>query len=60
MEDLKEITQQIVTVLETKNDAFLSETVRKRKFNYRFMLNGLIQHNIYHLGQIAYISKLLK
>jgi uncharacterized damage-inducible protein DinB len=60
MEEFKEINQQIVTVLETKNDEFLSETVKGRKFNYRFMLNGLIQHNIYHQGQIAYISKLLK
>jgi uncharacterized damage-inducible protein DinB len=59
MEEFKEIHQQIVSILETKNDEFLAEMVMGRKFNYRFMLNGLIQHNIYHLGQIAYIKKLL-
>lgn len=58
MEQLKEIHRQIIFVLETKDDAFLSEIVKERKFNYRFMLNGLIQHNIYHLGQVAYVKKL--
>jgi hypothetical protein len=33
--------------------------VPTRSFNYRFMLNGLLQHNIYHLGQIAYVKKQL-
>ncbi len=56
MEEFKEIHQQIVSILETKNDEFLSEIVKGRNFNCRFMLNGLIQHNIYHLGQIAYLK----
>ena len=59
IEEFKEIHQHIVSILETKNDEFLSEMVKGRKFNFRFMLNGLIQHNIYHLGQIAYLNKLL-
>lgn len=59
MTEFKETHQQIVSILETKNDEFLAEMVKGRKFNYRFMLNGLIQHNIYHLGQIAYLNKLL-
>lgn len=58
MELLKEIHRQIISVLKTKDDAFLSEIVKERRFNYRFMLNGLIQHNIYHLGQVAYVKKL--
>jgi uncharacterized damage-inducible protein DinB len=59
MEQLKKIHEQLISILETKDDAFLSEIVQQRKFNYRFMLNGLIQHNIYHLGQVAYVNKLL-
>jgi len=30
-----------------------------REYNYRFLLNGLMQHNIYHLGQIAFLKNLL-
>ena len=60
MEELKSIHEKIISILETKEDAFLKEIVPNREFNFRFMLNGLIQHNIYHLGQIAYLNKLLK
>ncbi|HEY6062446.1 MAG TPA: DinB family protein [Chitinophagaceae bacterium] len=59
MTAFKEIHKEIVSFLETKNDELLSQMVKGRKFNYRFMLNGLIQHNIYHLGQVAYVKKLL-
>ena len=59
MAELKEIHKEIISILETKNDELLAQIVQGRKFNHRFMLNGLIQHNIYHLGQIAYIKKLL-
>lgn len=51
--------QQIVAILQTKDDAFLKEIVDYRDYNFRFLLNGLIQHNIYHIGQVAYLKKLL-
>ncbi len=56
---LKETHRELVLLLQTKEDDFLKEMVEGRKYNKHFMLNGLIQHNIYHLGQIAYISKYL-
>lgn len=59
MEELKTTHEKIKSILETKEDEFLSKTAPGRKFNYRFMLNGLIQHNIYHLGQVAYLKKML-
>lgn len=51
--------QQIISLLHTKDDALLNEIVDYRQYNFRFLLNGLIQHNIYHLGQAAYLKKLL-
>jgi uncharacterized damage-inducible protein DinB len=51
--------QEMVAILETKSDDFLEEKVDYRNYNFRFLLNGLIQHNIYHIGQIAYLKKLL-
>jgi uncharacterized damage-inducible protein DinB len=56
---LKASHNKIIELLQTKDDAFLEEKVNYRNYNFRFLLNGLIQHNIYHLGQIAYVSKLL-
>lgn len=49
----------IIELLETKNDEFLNGDVDYREYNFRFLLNGIIQHDIYHIGQIAYLHKLL-
>ena len=59
MEHLKATHSKIIEILNKKEDSFLSEIVPTRKFNYRFMLNGLVQQNIYHLGQVAYVKKML-
>jgi uncharacterized damage-inducible protein DinB len=50
---------KIIKLLEKKDDSFLKDIVDYREYNFRFLLNGLIQHNIYHLGQVAYVSKFL-
>jgi len=49
----------IIEALQAKNDEFLGGKVDYREYNFRFLLHGLIQHNIYHAGQIAYLRKLL-
>lgn len=55
---LLENTQQLlITLLGTLNDEVLSTQVADREYNYRFLLHGMIQHDIYHLGQIAYVKK---
>jgi len=57
--EFEQIHKQIVAELQTKDDSFLKEMVDSRDYNFRFLLNGLIQHNIYHLGQIAFLKNLL-
>lgn len=56
---LKDTHERIIDLMGKKDDTFLAEKVDYRNYNFRFMLNGLIQHNVYHLGQIAYINKFL-
>lgn len=55
----KAIHKKIIRQLKEKDDSFLDEKVDYRKYNFRFLINGMIEHNIYHIGQIAYIHKLL-
>jgi uncharacterized damage-inducible protein DinB len=55
--EFKSLHEKIISLLQTKEDDWLNEKVKFREYNFRFMLNGLIQHNIYHLGQIAYLNK---
>jgi uncharacterized damage-inducible protein DinB len=58
--ELKDIHKNIIDLLNKKDDGFLKEIVDYRKYNFRVLLNGLIQHNIYHIGQLAYVKKLLE
>jgi hypothetical protein len=57
--ELKQTHNRIIELLQEKNDDFLGEKVEFREYNFRFLLNGLVQHNIYHVGQIAYVHKFL-
>ena len=57
--EFKAIHKKIIALLDKKDDDFLLEIVDYRKYNYRFLLNGMIEHTIYHLGQVAYLNKML-
>lgn len=57
--EFRSIHKKIIALLKKKEDAFLEEPVDYRTYNFRFLINGMIEHNIYHLGQIAYLSKML-
>lgn len=59
LEELRDLHDQIISLLQEKEDSFLDDKVDYREYNFRFLLNGLIQHNIYHIGQIAYVKKWL-
>jgi len=60
LERLQETQDQLLRLLAERTDDILDQTVRERSYTFRKLLNGIIQHDIYHLGQIAYIQKLLK
>jgi len=57
---LKESTKNIIGLLQTLDDDSLSDSIDYRKYDKRFLLNGLIQHHIYHAGQIAFIKNLCR
>ena len=60
MKELKTAHQRVIELLQNKDDSLLEGPVKDRTYNMRFLLYGLIQHNIYHLGQMAYVKKLLE
>ncbi len=50
-----EFTQQkLLFLLDTTEDDILERIVPDRTYNFRFLLNGTIQHDIYHIAQISY------
>jgi len=60
LERLRETQDQLLNLLAAQTDEILERNVRERGYTFRKLLYGIIQHDIYHLGQIAYIQKLLK
>lgn len=55
---------ELIDLLKSKDDAFLSQTYYdpdfKGHYEYKFVINGMLHHDIYHLGQLGIILKYLK
>lgn len=60
LERLQETQDQLLKLLESCSDDLLDQPVRERDYNFRTLFFGLVQHDIYHLGQIAYVKKMMK
>ncbi len=54
---------ELITLLKEKEDSFLNEqyydTDFKGYYPYSFVINGMLHHDIYHLGQLGIIIKYL-
>ncbi len=55
---------KLIDLLRSKDDTFLNEeyydTDFKGNYTYSFVINGMLHHDIYHLGQLGIIIKYLK
>ncbi|NBA84356.1 DinB family protein [Emticicia sp. CRIBPO] len=49
---------ELIKELESKNDDFLNEIVPGSEYNYYTLIHGIIQHDLYHTGQMAILKKL--
>jgi len=54
---------ELISLLKEKDDEFLNkeyyDTDFKGYFKYSFLINGMLHHDIYHLGQLGIIIKYL-
>ncbi len=49
--------QQLCEVISRLNDSELNDTVTGQSYSIYFMLHGVIQHNLYHAGQLTLLKK---
>jgi uncharacterized damage-inducible protein DinB len=54
---LKKTHATLVKTAAGLSDMQLGERVPGEKYNVRFMLDGVVQHELYHAGQIAILKK---
>ncbi len=57
--EFDELQQVLVAELEARDDAFLDAEFLPGK-TYRWLATGVVQHDIYHLGQISLLKQLLR
>lgn len=54
------VQSEIYACLSMKeNDSYLEEKVPGKDYNFRHLLKGILQHDIYHIGQIGLIESQL-
>ena len=59
LNELEKSQHDHIELLDTLDDSILKSPVPEREYNMKILLYGVVQHDIYHAGQIAYIKKLL-
>ena len=59
LDQLAQLHNELIEVIRQQKDGLLSQGVRDRDYNFRKLLYGIVQHDIYHLGQIAYVKKIV-
>lgn len=50
----------LLTLLRHHDDSLIEQKVAGKSYTFGYLLTGLLQHDIYHLGQIVYIQRMLE
>jgi uncharacterized damage-inducible protein DinB len=56
---LAENQQLLIQTIRLKGEQQMENKVDGRPYNFRLMLQGISQHDIYHIGQISLVKKLV-
>lgn len=57
--DLGESQAELIAFLTDKDDTFLENNEYKPNHNFKYLIEGIVHHDLYHLGQIGITIKLL-
>lgn len=60
LQKFAQLHNELVEIIQQQKDEILSQKVADRNYDFRKLLNGIKEHDIYHLGQIAYLKKMLQ
>lgn len=59
-EQLYKSTITMIGALENQDDSYLQTMFQDTDYNFHYLVEGIIQHDLYHLGQMGVTIKLLK
>mgnify|MGYP001800201116 CR=1 FL=1 len=52
------LTSKLLEVIFGMDDIQLDKTVPGKNYTYEFLLEGIIDHDLYHFGQISFLKRL--
>lgn len=58
VDEIKQSQIRIIELLKAKDDSWLVTKLNGKVFSYNFMLKGIIQHDIYHIGQVNLLKSI--
>ncbi len=53
-------TQDLINLIRNHDDEYLETRFRDTDYNFKYLMEGIIHHDVYHLGQIGITIKLLR
>lgn len=56
---LYESAEEMINALKDQDDRFLQTKFADTDYNFHYLIEGILQHDLYHLGQIGITIKLL-
>ncbi len=57
LDALEAVTHALVTAIRAMPEEKLNESAGGAEYNFYFLLHGVVQHNLYHAGQIAILKR---
>ena len=57
LDQLESSTRELIAAIKAMDDARLDEIAGGSPFNFYFLFHGVVQHNLYHAGQIALLKR---
>ena len=51
---------ELIRLMESQDDTYLETKFLDTEYNFHYLIEGIIHHDLYHLGQIGLTIKLLK
>lgn len=58
--DLYSSRAELIDLIANHDDEYLETKFQDREYNHHYLVEGIIQHDLYHLGQIGITIKLLR
>ncbi|HEX6333221.1 MAG TPA: DinB family protein [Flavisolibacter sp.] len=60
LDQLQDTQTELLVLMQQQEESILQQNVPGRSYTYLTLFSGIVQHDIYHLGQIAYVTKMLR